>query len=311
MPDMPSASRGRVLFQTGMVVLAAWTALMPAAAAPAPMRYLHNAPESLQDTRYLYHWKILETALEKTRAAYGPYVLEAAESMSEQRQRFELEKATGRLTVMYLGTTQAMEAALVPIRIPVDRNLGGYCVLLIQKARQPEFDRVRSLADLRRFTFGLGLGWIDVDILRASQLTVVTGSSYEGLFEMLENRRFDAFLRAAIEVLDEYAPRHARMPDLAIENRLTLYYPMPMYFWFSRTDEGRRLAARAEDGMRRMIADGSYDRIFAEFQDRKIRQLDLAQRQTLRIANPFLGPETPFADKRLWFDPSTYKVRAR
>jgi hypothetical protein len=294
-----------------MPVLAAWTALMPAATAQAPMRYLHNAPESPGDTRYRYHWKILETALEKTRAAYGPYVLEAAESMPEQRQRFELEKATGRLTVMYLGTTQAMEKALVPIRIPVDRNLGGYCVFLIRKARQPDFDRVLSLADLRRFTFGLGLGWIDVDILRANQLKVVTGSSYEGLFEMLENRRFDAFLRAAVEVLDEYAPRAAHMPDLAIENRLTLYYPMPMYFWFSRTDEGRRLAARAENGMRRMIADGSYDRIFAEFQDHKIRQLDLARRQTFKIANPFLGPETPFADKRLWFDPSTYRIRAR
>ena len=101
------------------------------------------------------------------------------------------------------------------------------------------------------------------------------------------------------------------MPDLAIEDKLVLYYPMPMYFWFSRTGEGRRLAARAEDGMRRMIADGSYARIFSEFQDPKIRQLDLSRRRLLKIGNPFLGPETPFADKRLWFDPATYRVRPR
>src|SRR5438045_2477616 len=100
----------------------------PPPAPPGVMRYVHNAPESALDTRYRYHWKILETALEKTTPRYGPYVLESASSMTEQRQRFELARATGKLTVMYLGTTQQMERELVPVRIPVDRNLGGYSV---------------------------------------------------------------------------------------------------------------------------------------------------------------------------------------
>src|SRR5689334_13819202 len=163
------------------------------------MRYIHNAPESEFDTRYRYHWKILETALEKTRAAWGPYELGTAPLMTEQRQRVELQQSSGRLTVMYLGTTPDMERDLVPVRIPVDRNLGGYCVFLIRAGRQAEFDNVTRLEDLRRFSFGLGLGWIDVDILRASKLRVVTGSSYEGLFEMAEHARFDIFLRAAVE----------------------------------------------------------------------------------------------------------------
>ncbi len=274
---------------------------------PGVMRYVHNGPESALDIRYRYHWKVLETALEKTKATYGPYVLDTAGFMTEQRQRFELKNTTGKLTVMYLGTTQEMERELVPVRIPVDRNLGGYSVFLIRKARQREFDAVRSLDDLRRFTFGLGLGWIDVDILRANQFRVVTGSSYDGLFEMVENGRFDVFLRAAVEVNDEYASRKARMPDLGIERRLVLYYPMPMYFWFSQTSEGRRLAARAEDGMRLMMADGSYDRIFAEFQDAKIAALDLTHRQIFTITNPFPGPATPFSDTRLWFNPATYR----
>jgi membrane-bound lytic murein transglycosylase MltF len=80
-----------------------------------------------------------------------------------------------------------------------------------------------------------------------------------------------------------------------------------MYFWFPKTDEGRRLAARAEEGMRMMIADGTYDRIFDKYQRHKIEQLHLKQRRIFRINNPFLGPETPFNDKRLWFDPQTYK----
>jgi ABC-type amino acid transport substrate-binding protein len=272
-----------------------------------PMRYLHPPPESALDQRYVYHWKILETALEKTRDRYGPYLIEASAFMTEKRQVFELANAAGRLTVMYLGTTQELERTLIPVRIPVDKNLGGYCIFLIRNDRRDAFRQVRTLDDLRRFSYGLGLGWIDVDILRSNGFSVITGSNYDGLFEMLINRRFDVFLRAAVEVIDEYEARKATMPDLQIEDSLVFYYPLPMYFWFSRNDEGRRLAARAEAGMRLMIADGTYDRIFAAYQGAKIERLRLKERRIFRIKNPFLGPATPFDDRRLWFDPQTYQ----
>jgi hypothetical protein len=97
------------------------------------------------------------------------------------------------------------------------------------------------------------------------------------------------------------------LPELAIEKNLVFYYPLPMYFWFSRTEEGRRLAARAEEGMWAMIADGTYDRIFDAHQRHKIETLRLAKRRTLAIPNPLLGPETPLADRRLWFDPRSYR----
>src|SRR4051812_17906051 len=269
-------------------------ALAQSAAAQTPMRYIHNGPESAEDARYNYHWEILRVALEKTTPAYGPYKMESAPFMTERRQATELRANTGSINVMLLGTTPDMERDLFPIRIPVDRNLGGYSVLLARKEQLPALSKVRTLADLRRFKIGLGLGWIDVDILHANNLTVVTGSSYDGLFEMLDNSRFDAFLRSSIEVLGELSVRKARMPDLRIESTLCIYYPMPMYFWFSKTPEGRRLAARVERGMRRMIADGTYDEIFSRYQDYKITALKLSDRRILRLENPMLTPETPF-----------------
>ena len=271
------------------------------------MTYVYHAPESSLDVRYLYHWEILKTALERTTPKWGAYRMVPSGFMTERRQAFELKNATGKLSVMYLSTTPDFEQHLIPIRIPVDKNLGGYCVFLIRKDEQQRFASVHSIQDLRRFTYGLGLGWIDVDILKSNGLKVVTGSSYDGLFEMLVNRRFDVFLRAATEVLDEYGQRKKSLPALAIEDSIILYYPLPTYFWFPKTDEGRRLAARAEEGMRMMIADGTYDRIFDAYQRRKIEQLRLKERRIFRIANPFVGPETPFADKRLWFDPQTWK----
>jgi ABC-type amino acid transport substrate-binding protein len=295
---VPSRVLAALLLLAGMV---------RASGAPRPMTYIYHPPESSLDVRYLYHWEILRTALDKTTAKWGPYRMVPSELMTESRQAFELKSGSGKLTVMYLGTTPDFEKNLIPIRIPVDRNLGGYGIFLIRDGEQKRFESVKTLDDLRKFSYGLGLGWIDVDILKSNHFNVVTGSSYEGLFEMLVNKRFDVFLRAAVEVLDEYDRRKDTLKDLRIENGIVFYYPLPMYFWFSKNDEGKRLAARAEEGMRMMIADGTYDRIFDQYQRHKIERLHLKERRMFKIDNPFVGPETPFADKRLWFDPKTYK----
>jgi len=99
----------------------------------APMKYIYHTTESALDVRYMYHWEILRTALDKTSDKWGPYRMVPSEFMTERRQAFELKNATGKLTVMYLSTTPEFERTLVPVRIPVDKNLGGYCVQLIRK----------------------------------------------------------------------------------------------------------------------------------------------------------------------------------
>jgi hypothetical protein len=283
--------------------------LLVSSTAGAMMTYIYNAPESVQDSRYLYQWKILQTALDKTVPKYGAYRMAKSEVMSERRQKDELFRATGKLTVMYLDTNPSLEKELVPVRIPVDKNLVGYRVFLIRKEDAPRFASVRTLADLKKFSYGLGLGWLDVDIMRDNGFNVVTGSSYEGLFEMLTHKRFDVFLRGANEILGEYEARKASMPDLYIEPNIVLYYPLPMYFWFAKTDEGRHLAQRVDEGMRIMIHDGSYDRIFNQYEGYKIKQLNLKHRRLYKINNPLLVPATPFADKRLWFDLDTYQEK--
>ncbi len=279
---------------------------LPASAGDV-MTYVHHPPETALDQRYVYHWEILKEALERTKEKYGPYEMKPSELMMEKRQAYELKNATGKLTVMYLDTTPDFEATLIPVRIPVDKNLGGYRIFLIRRENQEKFKTIKSLDDLRKFSYGLGFGWVDVDILKSNGMRVVTGSNYDGLFEMLMNKRFDIFLRAAVEITDEYDARKNKMPDLHIEESVLLYYPLPMYFWFSKTAEGKRLAARAEEGMWSMIKDGTYDKIFDRYQRQNVERLNLKNRVLFKIDNPFLSPETPFNDKRLWFDPATFQ----
>ena len=279
---------------------------LPGADAPTEMRYIYTGPESPSDVRYVYHWEILRTALGKTTEKYGPYRMMQSEPMTQLRQAHELSKATGTITVTCLAPEVGYGRNLTCILIPVDRGLVGYRVFLIRRERKDDFAGIATLDDLRRFSFGFGLGWGEVAFLQQSGFTVVTGSTYDGLFEMLVNNRFDALPRGAFEVLDEFEQYRARFPDLFIEESICLSYPHPVYFLFSGSDEGRRLATRAEEGMRMMIDDGTYDRIFDKHQRHKIERLRLKERKLFRVENPTLGPETPFADKRLWFDPQTY-----
>ncbi len=166
---------------------------------------------------------------------------------------------------------------------------------------------MRTLADLRQLRAGQGRDWADIPILNAAGIQTVEGSTYDGLFAMLDAGRFDFFSRAADEATREYGERHARHPQLAIEPTLLLHYPLPRYFFLRHDDEGRHLAARIEAGMEIMIKDGTLAALFQRYKHQIIEQSGLRHRRVLNIPNPGLSPETPLSRSELWYDPLSDK----
>jgi ABC-type amino acid transport substrate-binding protein len=266
-------------------------------------RYLQNGPESAADERYAYHRKVLQAALEVTRNDFGGYTMGSAPFMTESRQIVEMQRADGLINTLVLDPTLEMMRDLIPVRVPIDKGLLGYRVFLIRGEDQERFSAVRTLDDLRKFSMGQGSDWSDVAIYRAADFKVVTGVSYDGLFNMLMVKRFDAFGRGATEVLGEWSARRKELPAMAVEKDLLLYYPMPTYFWFQKTMQGQQMALRVDQGMRKLVANGALDKMFkAEF-GALIERLQLKRRRIFHIPNPNLPPDEPFEDKRLWFDP--------
>ena len=285
-----------------LCVLVAAPAL-PATPEPKEMVYFYNGRESPEDHRYDYHWQVLRAALERTRPKYGPYRMEPADYMNEDRQAFELKNRTGKLSVLIRGDSLEYADQFEPVWIPIDKGLLGYRVFLIRREDQPHFTRATRLEDLRRYTIGQGSGWKDIDILQANGLQVMAGGDYAGLFAMLANKRFDLFSRGVEEVMDEYSRQKGQFQDLAIEKNLLLYYPIARYFWFSNSEEGRRLAQRVREGMTLMIEDGTLDRMFEKSHARLFKALGLHKRKLFKLKNPFMAPQVPLADNRLWFSP--------
>lgn len=288
-------SSGRRLVLQGVLV-APWVHAQPR----EPLLVVHPAPESPQDRRFDDMIALLRGALERTEARWGPFELKpAAAFLTQARQVVELE-AGRELRVQWSATTLEKEQRLLAVRFPTRRGLLGYRLALIRRERQGEFRQVRTVADLQRFVVGQGHTWIDTAIYRAQGFRVETGA-YEGLFKMLQLGRFDWFPRGLNEVFAEQAARQAELPELAIEDSLVVYYPLPYYYFFNRNDQA--LAARVQEGLQIMLRDGSFEQHFWHFHGESVRRARVSERRLIRLENPFLPPDTPPPSSPLWWDP--------
>ena len=266
---------------------------------------IRTAPESPGDTRYDHYWQLLAQALTITEPDFGPYVLrQAVLPMSERRSLQELESNSGSITVLVHGNVADYEQRLLPIRFPLDKGLLGYRVFLIRPEMQSRLNNINGLDELRPYRIGQGQEWGDVTILRNAGLTVVEGTSYEGLFGMLAAGRFELFSRGVVEVGEELAREKPRYPELVIERHLLLYYPLTRYFYVSRSRDGEELARRITSGLERMLGIGAFDRMFQNFKRPFEQQVGLRNRLLIRMDNPLQTPDTPLDRRELWYDPT-------
>lgn len=278
--------------------------LILAGGAQASLLVVYPRPESEQDVRYQYPYELLHQALEHTRADFGPYELQLSpDVLNRQRMILELGRLEGRIQITSLVSTDELEQQLQPIRIPIDKGLLGYRLLLIRKEDQPRFARIDSLDALKRLRTGLGDTWSVTPAFRNAGFSVVTSSDYEALFAMLAGNRFDAFPRGVDEIGPEWQARHDRLPNLSIEDNLLLYLPAPRYFFTGNTPAGRALAKRIETGLTRMRADGTFDALFDDYRAKVLKGISLKGRRLFVLENPVLPPATPLDRTELWWKP--------
>src|SRR5579859_703019 len=135
--------KGRALL---LALAMALGAAVPAKADPV-MTYIYHRDEGDIDIRNQYLWRVLRGALERTRDRWGDYVLEPSIRMHEKRRIYVLEHNESGINVSLFPAQKGLDDKLVPVRIPVDRGMLGYRVLLIREGEQPLFDKVRSVED--------------------------------------------------------------------------------------------------------------------------------------------------------------------
>ncbi len=297
MPASADRPRRRA-FRTACLVAALLFAALPALAqAPAPLAVRISDRGPFRD----YAREVLKLALDRSGHGYDIETVRTEATVPRLMRLLE-SGPDAAITVHWAATEPEFEERLLPVRIPIDRGLIGYRVLLIRQSEAPRFAGVRSLDDLKSFTLGQGFGWSHVAILRAAGLQVQEIPEFEGLFRMVAAGNLDAVPRGATDIGREIAERAKTEPDLAVEPHLALVYDHAAIFFFVN---GRNLALyqAIKDGLDRAYADGSFMTLFENHPDIRAGLALAAQdRMLLKIPNPALTPATAALDNRYFED---------
>lgn len=285
--------RRRSLAAFGLALAATW----PAPAAPPSVQTIRYPPaETPQDRRDDYPIELLTLALRKSGRTFE--LVPHPVFMLQVRQIAEIEQGQG-LDVMWTMTSVEREKTLLPIRIPIDRGLLGWRLLLVRSQSLPKFAGLSSPVQLKQLRAGQGFDWPDTLILKSAGFEVDESVRYGDLFLKLAGGRIDYFPRSVWEIWSELAA-HADA-GFAVEPSMALHYPAATYFFVSRNNP--MLAADIRRGLELSIADGSFEALFARHFGAVLKRAALGSRRVLELNNPLLPPQTPLADRRLWWTP--------
>jgi len=249
------------------------------------------------DPRVTFPLAILDLALKKMNATYTAKPSEL--KMERLRAVAELGRADRPINLIYTSMSADVEEGLRPIRIPLYRGLIGHRLFIIHKDRQADFDKVKTLDDLKKLSSGQGLGWVDIKILENAGIPVLT-APYDQLFKLLDRGQFDSFPRGALEAFAEVKAHQETEPNLTVEKNLMVVYRSDLIFYTHKADE--ELAATIEQGLLKAYADGSFMKLFNGHPYIKQAKAEgrLDKRRRFEIANPFLSPEDKAIPDKFW-----------
>ena len=248
------------------------------------------------DERGHYPVALLKLALAKAGGDYRPKAASHDLSQSRTLRHVELGR---ELDITWTLTTPEREARLLAIRIPLDRGLLGWRLLLINPEDSELFASL-SLEQLKNLRCGQEQDWPDYPILRHNGFKITPTTNYQGLFYMLQRGRIAFFPRALTEVLAEIKTQE-KIP-LAIAPRWVLYYPAPVYYFVNK--QRPDLANAIARGLLIAMDDGSMRELFLQHFGESIQHMELDKREIIRLENPLLSAETPLDNPALWVDAS-------
>ncbi len=250
-------------------------------AAPLVVKYIGSSP-SVDESYYL---ALIRQALELTRVN-GPYRLEytSQELSSERKQDLLVDGKTLNIDrLVGFEDKVGLRRGLIRVNQPLLFGFMGYRVPLIRADKQPLFNAVQNIEQLKQLSMGLGKGW-EGYLYRQQGFPLVEPISMSLLLKMLAGGRFDYVPLSAIEIEDLYTIDGALVQSLKPEQHLLIHLRQPVYFYVSPNQQ--RLARRLEHGIARMRANGSLWQLFCEHFCARLQRLKLDERRVIEVPNP-------------------------
>lgn len=261
-----------------------------------PVVVTHKLPEITSEERVLHEVEVLELALEKTRAEFGPYELRGIPPMNRARTLAVLHNNIYPNLVLQMSYEDdlADQEKLAFIPFPLDRGALSYRICFMRDELKPKVKKITRIEQLKRFTFGTGIGWADTKVLRHNDLQVIEANSVINLFRMTKAGRVDFFCRGPSEYF--YERQHHTSLGLSSDKELALYYPLPKFFFAHK--DNQPLLDRIKKGLDIAYKDGSFNKLWRKRHGQGLQNANLKNRNLVKMENPLI--------KRLSRDYETY-----
>jgi len=255
--------------------------------AAEPLVISVKKPELKNDNYHLTEVDIIKLALDKTLATDGPYEIREIPSMNRARTLSALSNNIYPNLALMMSYDDEVVAQnlLAYIDIPIDFGANSYRICLMRQDLKDELEKVTTLNQLHKYTFGAGIGWLDVKILRHNNFKVVEQNSTQNIVRMTKAGRVDLYCRGFSELFFELQ-HDVETTGLAYDESFALYYPLPKFLFFHKSST--QAFNRIKRGLIIADHDGSLKNIWIKNNQLGIEKSKLKQRRIFRLQNPFI-----------------------
>ncbi|WP_111979324.1 transporter substrate-binding domain-containing protein [Algibacillus agarilyticus] len=228
-----------------------------------------------------YHLDLLKLALSyNTDKRYQVY--KHQEPLPKQRAFKFMEQNTG-VDVLSGSATKERQAQYRAIHVPLYKGLKGWRLAIINQHTPDLFKQVKNIKQLAQLNPTQFHSWIASKVFKHNKINVATSSSFKGLFQMIDRKRADYLPRSLLEVEKDLA----RYPELnlTLDPYILIKYPSVSYFFVNK--HNKTLANHIEQGLKKALKDGNFDRLFNQTFGKVIKQYNLENRNVIELENPF------------------------
>ncbi len=261
--------------------------------AKEPLVIRHNFFDTKDANQLNYKGEVLTLLLEKSKAKYGPYVLQKKElpGWSQSRAYAELER--GNLDLISSQTNESREKTSIPIRYCLYKGLLGVRVGMGTTEVVQQLNQITTWEQLQTVSLGQVFDWPDFAIQSEAGLRVWRLPDLNSSINRMKMGTFQLMPLGVVEV----GPV-AKRNGLATISSWAIAYPTAYYFFVSKARPD--IAERLQYGFEVALKDHSFEQLFAKRIGPLVAAAELEKRKIFYIKNSYLPKETPLDRKELW-----------
>ncbi len=231
-----------------------------------------------------YELDVLTLALETTKSEYGDFTIKTMESGYTISRQIKVAQESPDI-ILWASPYHSINTSLTIIEYPLFNGIFGLRGIVLHKSKLNDFNRVKNVDDLRKYTIAQGPGWMDVSIYKNSGF-IVFEARLKKLFNMASQQRFDLLPLGIIEIDDETLKSKKGGNDLIIAPNHMIYYPHPVLFHLNQ--KHTKAISRLNDGMQEITRNGSLAALFEQRFPHVTAKLKQPGMTVISIENNFL-----------------------